>query len=209
MRYIATKILPPNCLPMKKLASLFLLFSIVFASAQSAEEVQRVMNSTNMQQIAAFIKKYPHHDKTPALQAKLISLVKGGSSSYAKPKVETLTPKKLENKVAAAKPAAKYASSKNPTPAPAHVKRTEDVLNHLMNSTANSSEAYVLIKNASKCDMMVKFSGRKFYNLTVPARNENYVLINKGNYTLSTSVCDAKYNSKKNITKDLIITLGQ
>ena len=100
---------------MKKIVSLFLLLTLVITHAQSADEVERVMNSTNMQQVAGFIKKYPKHQKTPALQAKLISMVKGGSSSYAKPKIESLTPRKLETKVATSKPAAKYASAKKPT----------------------------------------------------------------------------------------------
>jgi hypothetical protein len=54
----------------------------------------------------------------------------------------------------------------------------------------------------------VKISGKKFYNLDVPAKNQNYILVDKGYYTLTTSVCDAKYSSVKNINKDIVVTLN-
>ena len=64
------------------------------------------------------------------------------------------------------------------------------------------------IVNKSKCNLIVKISGKRFYNLNVPANNENFILIDKGSYTVTTSVCDAKYSSNKNIGKDIVITLN-
>jgi hypothetical protein len=49
---------------------------------------------------------------------------------------------------------------------------------------------------------------KKFYNLTVPANGQNYILVDKGSYNVSTSICDATYNQNKAFTKDLIITLN-
>jgi hypothetical protein len=38
---------------------------------------------------------------------------------------------------------------------------------------------------------------KKFYNLTVPANGQNYILVDKGSYNVSTSICDATYNQIK------------
>ena len=71
-------------------------------------------------------------------------------------------------------------------------KRTEDLLNHLFNTDPSSRTAYVQIVNKSKCSLIVKISGKKYYNLDVPANNQNFLLVDKGSYTIPTSVCDAK-----------------
>ena len=88
-------------------------------------------------------------------------------------------------------------------------KRTADLLTHMFSNDPNSKEAYVQIVNKSKCNLIVKISGKKFYNLTVPANNQNFILLDKGNYTLTSSICDAKYSSSKSIKGDISITLNQ
>ena len=37
--------------------------------------------------------------------------------------------------------------------------------------------------------------------------NDNYILVPKGKYVITTSVCDAKYSSSKDISQDVEITL--
>lgn len=56
--------------------------------------------------------------------------------------------------------------------------------------------------------LIVKISGKKYYNLTVPAKGENFILVDKGEYVMTTSVCDAKYSSLKKITQDIEIALN-
>jgi hypothetical protein len=56
--------------------------------------------------------------------------------------------------------------------------------------------------------LVVKISGKKYYNLDVPAKGDNFVLIEKGDYVVTTSVCDAKYSSLKKINKDIEIQLN-
>lgn len=87
-------------------------------------------------------------------------------------------------------------------------KRTAAMLTHLFNNDLNKNEAYVNIKNRSACNLIVKISGKKYYNLTVPARGENFILVDKGEYVMTTSVCDAKYSSVKKITQDIEIALN-
>lgn len=87
-------------------------------------------------------------------------------------------------------------------------KRTAAMLTHLFNNDLNKNEAYVNIKNRSACNLIVKISGKKYYNLTVPAKGENFILVDKGEYVMTTSVCDAKYSSVKKITQDIEIALN-
>lgn len=87
-------------------------------------------------------------------------------------------------------------------------KRRAAMLTHLFNNDINKSEAYINIKNRSSCNLIVKISGKKYYNLTVPAKGENFILVDKGEYIMTTSVCDAKYSSVKKITQDIEIALN-
>lgn len=87
-------------------------------------------------------------------------------------------------------------------------KRRAAMLTHLFNNDVNKNEAYINIKNRSACNLIVKISGKKYYNLTVPAKSENFILVDKGEYIMTTSVCDAKYSSVKKITQDIEIALN-
>ncbi|UWX60275.1 hypothetical protein N0B40_17985 [Chryseobacterium oranimense] len=87
-------------------------------------------------------------------------------------------------------------------------KKTAAMLTHLFNNDMNKNEAYVNIKNRSSCNLVVKISGKKYYNLTVPAKGQNFILIDKGEYVLTTMVCDAKYSSIKKVTQDIEIALN-
>lgn len=87
-------------------------------------------------------------------------------------------------------------------------KKTAAMLTHLFNNDINKNEAYVNIKNRSSCNLIVKINGKKYYNLSVPARGENFILVDKGEYILTTMVCDAKYSSLKKITQDIEIALN-
>lgn len=103
--------------------------------------------------------------------------------------------------------AAKSAGSSAKGPSEAN-KKTAAMLTHLFNNDINKNEAYINIKNRSSCNLIVKISGKKYYNLSVPARGENFILIDKGEYVLTTMVCDAKYSSLKKITQDIEIALN-
>ncbi|MBB6372687.1 DUF6759 domain-containing protein [Chryseobacterium shigense] len=87
-------------------------------------------------------------------------------------------------------------------------KKTAAMLTHLFNNDINKNEAYVNIKNKSSCNLVIKISGKKYYNLTVPAKGQNFILIDKGEYVLTTMVCDAKYSSIKKVTQDIEIALN-
>lgn len=189
---------------MKKYFYFFALFLSVFSLAQSNVSVAQVENSTDPQVIATFIKSNPNHPKTPEFKRKLIAVINNNKSAsqqtkVAKPSVKSINTAKLSSAIK--KDVAKDGTNDK------H-KRTADLLNHLFNSDPSSKTAYVQIINRSKCNLIVKISGKRFYNLDIPAKNQNFILVDKGTYNLTTSVCDAKYSSTKNIGKDIVVTLN-
>ena len=191
---------------MKKIYLLLILLSFHLMLAQkkkvstskTAEKItaQQAQMSNDPVVIAAFIKANPDDPNLPDLKIKLIELITPADDAKAKPKVEVLTKTKLSKEIKQS-----GVSDKS--------KQAARVLNHLFDNNPNKSEAYVQIVNKSKCNMILKFSGKnKFYNLNVSANNKNYILIEKGKYELTTSICDFKYAQSKNIHKDIAITLG-
>lgn len=177
---------------------LFLILG-VFTFAQTKYTAEQVEKSTDPKVIANFIKYNPDHPKTPLFKQKLYSLIIDGDSKAAKPAVVPLSTEKLKTEVKKDVKTGKTDAS---------TQKTVDLLNHLFSNDPNRREAYVVIKNLSKCNMIVKITGKKFYNLDVKARDQSYILVDKGNYTLTTTICDAKYSSVKNINKDISITLN-
>lgn len=194
---------------MRFVISIFLIFSFCFSYSQSKYTAEQAEKSTNPQVIANFIKNNPTDPKTPMLKQKLMALITApagsapsapsGSSKPPVPKIKPLTPTKLEKEIK--KDIATDANSE-------HTKRTVDLLNHLFNEDPHSKTAYLMIKNNSKCNLVVKISGKKYYNLDVQANNQNYILLDKGKYTFNSTVCGAVYNAVKDVQKDLEIDLN-
>lgn len=189
---------------MKKYFYFLALFISFLACAQSKYSVAEVEKSTDPQVIANFIKFNPDHPKTPEFKRKLFSVINSNKSTsqqakVAKPTVKPISTEKLQTAIK--RDVSKDGSNDK------H-KRTAALLNHLFNTDPSSKTAYVQIVNRSKCNLIVKISGKKFYNLDVPANNQNFLLVDKGTYTMTTSVCDAKYSSTKNIGKDIVVTLN-
>jgi hypothetical protein len=178
--------------------------------------------------IAGFIKQNPGHEKNDKLKRKLIEMIMADNSIEAKPIIKPLSKNKIEKivsnnelnkgknlasntKTATPERTVKYASmgstSKKSEPSE-EAKKTASYLTHLFNNDPNDNEAYINIKNKSKCRLIVKISGKKYYNLDVPANGQNFVMVEKGDYVLTTSVCDAKYSSLKKVTRDIEIQLN-
>lgn len=191
---------------MNRLYIFFMLiaFSLAFSQKKPVNKNEDIITaeyaemSNDQQVIATFIKANPDHPKTPELRSKLLSLIGVPKNDVeAKPKVQPLTAGRV---VKEAKREAKRGTS-------AESNQAARVLTHLFNNDPNKREAYVEIMNRSKCNIIVKFNGKKFYNLNVNANTKNYILVDKGAYTLTTDVCDSKYSSSKNIVRDISLTL--
>ena len=181
-----------------KLLLLILLVFSTFLFSQTSQELDKAMLSKDPKVIADFIKKYPHNKNSAFLQRKLNSMT-GSGNAAAKPSIQPLNAEKLEKQVE------KSEAKGEPD---AKAKRTAEVLTHLFNNDPNKKDAYVLIRNKSECNLIVKFEGKKFYNLDVPKMGENYILVQKGTYRITTMICNAQYASVKNVTQDIEINLN-
>lgn len=181
--------------------------------------------------VAGFLKQNPGHAKTDYFKRKLIQIIMASNSPEAKPTIKPLSEDKVKQMIlennslnnsktlasntGSATPArtVNYAgvtagSSKKVAAPSEQNKRTAAMLTHLFNNDPMDKEAYINIKNRSKCNLIVKINGKKYYNLDVPANGQNFLLVEKGEYILTTMVCDAKYSSLKKINKDIEIELN-
>ena len=182
--------------------------------------------------VAGFLKQNPGHAKTDYFKRKLMQIVMASNSPEAKPTIKPLSENKVKqlvldnslnkSKALASSPTdvatpertVNYASvatpgsSKKAAGSSEQNKRTAAMLTHLFNNDPMEKEAYINIKNRSKCNLIVKINGKKYYNLDVPANGQNFLLVEKGEYILTTMVCDAKYSSLKKINKDIEIELN-
>lgn len=182
---------------MKKI---FLLLLLTIGFSAFSQSVFEAKTSTDRAVVEKFIRNNPNHPAVAELKKKLPSLSYGGSSTIAKPTITQMTEKKIEKTSTVGTTAAKGEPSEQ-------AKNTAAVLTNLFNNDPNKKEAIIQFVNKSKCILVIKISGKKFYNLSVPANGQNYILVEKGNYNVSTSICDAIYNQNKAFTKDVIITL--
>ncbi|MPS73138.1 MAG: hypothetical protein E2590_08285 [Chryseobacterium sp.] len=209
---------------MKKI--FLLLFFLVSICTFSQVSVFEAKSTKDRGIVEKFIRDNPKHPAVPELKKRALTLRYLGTDQAAKPTITQMTEKKIEK-------TSKIGTTEDPnTPEPTkttitktetpekvkgsntkvepsqQAKNTAALLTSLFNNNPNKKEAIVQIVNKSACNLVVKISGKKFYNLTVPSNGQNYILVDKGSYNMSTSICDAIYNQNKAITKDIIITLN-
>lgn len=178
--------------------------------------------------IAGFLKQNPGHARTDFFKKRLITIIMADNSPEAKPTIKPLSKDKIEKIVSNSELnkgknlstdtkntvtpernvtyASMGSSSKKAEPSDKS-KKTASMLTHLFNNDPSDKEAYINIRNKSNCRLIVKISGKKYYNLDVPAKGQNFLMVEKGEYVLTTMVCDAKYSSLKKINKDIEIQL--
>lgn len=91
-------------------------------------------------------------------------------------------------------------------------KVTAEVLTYLLNeSDSREPRTAVVIENKSNCDMifrMVRLDSDLIYNLPVARNSKNQFVVQKGNYTLKSKICNANYYSQKNISEPLLLKLS-
>ena len=87
-----------------------------------------------------------------------------------------------------------------------------EVLTYLLNdSDPQEKSTAAVIENTSSCNIIVRLVGiqsNQIYNLPISRNSKNQFVILKGNYTLKSNICGAKYYSQKNITDPLILKLS-
>lgn len=190
---------------MKKNFTIF-FFSLILSSCAVQESHEDILKSTKISEIEDYLSKaHPEDPKKHILKSKLIALknsewTKG--AAYAKPMevrpVISEIPLNIKNK--GSNESEEFKNLLNETSA-SHKEKTVKLLNTMLDQNINSKEAILLFKNNSDCNLVLRINGEKFYNLAVPSHNENFIVLEKGNYSITSDVCDVKYFSTKNIIK--------
>ena len=87
-----------------------------------------------------------------------------------------------------------------------------EVLTYLLNdSDPQEKSTAAVIENTSSCNIILRLVGiqnNQIYNLPISRNSKNQFVILKGNYTLKSNICGAKYYSQKNILEPLILKLS-
>ena len=167
---------------MKKTILLLFGFLSTGIFAQSQYTVEQTEKSNDPKVVANFIINYPNHPKTPEFRRKLARL--GSSSSSA----QTSTSHQSNS----------YRSHQE----------TAEEATRILNGSSKGNSAYVTVKNLSKCPIVVNFTGKSSYNMSVPANSTGRMSLNKGSYTISSVVCGGKYQQSRSIQADYQLTLG-
>jgi hypothetical protein len=201
---------------MKKKILNFFFFGLMLSSCACASNGDRsdILKSTNINEIEEYLgKTHPEDPKKRILKQRIIALKNAGWTKGAKnAKPMEARPVFMELPDHSSK---KINSETNQDifkklmaeTSDEHREKTKTLLNNMFNEDINHNEAVLLLKNNSDCDLVLEISGKKFYNLAIPAKGENFIVLNKDLYTFSGNVCDVKYQSSKDIRKSLVVVL--
>lgn len=196
-----------------------LIISVLFVLISSISYAQKsssknILKSTNIQEIEEYLRTcHPEDPKKSVLKPKLIALkneewTKGKKD--AKPMEARPVITEIPNSVmkdANSKDAEDFKRLISETKK-SHKEKTVKLLNAMINEDISKKEVILLLKNNSDCNLVLRIEGKDFYNMAIPAHGENFIVINKGSYTLNSNVCDVKYNSQKSIKKNMFLTIN-
>ena len=200
---------------MKKNILLVLMLSFFACkNANTASTFHHILESKDINEIENYLKNiHPDDPKKNILKSKLIALKnaewtkgqKNAKPMEARPMISEIPNGALKkpNSDEAEEFKRLIASSSIE-----HKEKTVKLLNAMFNEDINSKEIILLFRNQSDCNLVLKIQGKDFYNMAVPAKGENFIVINKGTYTLQGNVCDVVYSSKKDINKSLFLTIS-
>lgn len=188
------------------------LFSCKSTSAKSSS--QNILESTDIKEIENYLATtYPDDPKRSVLKPKLIAL-KNAEWTKGKKNAKPMEARPIISEIpsdAIRKPNSEEAEEFKrliASTSQEHKDKTVKLLNAMFNEDINSKEVILLFKNQSDCNLVLKIQGKDFYNMAVPAKGENFIVINKGTYTLTGNVCDVVYSSKKELNKSLFLTIN-
>ena len=204
---------------MKKIFVIVLILTIfkIFQSCKTVEndKYPQILETKNISLIEDFLKNSNKNDPRRMIMKSRVIALKNAELEQktikarqfiAKP-IYTDIPKNLMTNPNSTE-AEEFKKLMNPNTTEEHKKKTVKLLNAMFDQDITSKEIILMIQNKSDCNMILRIEGNSFYNLAIPSKGENTLILPKGDYKLSSNVCDVKYSSSKNITKNMMVTLG-
>lgn len=199
---------------MKKKFLTILLFTFLIPSfAYAQKKSKEILKSTNIKEIEEYLKTaHPDDPKRSVLKPKLIALknaewtkgAKNAKPMEARPVITDIPNRFMRNSSSADAEEFKKLIAET---SDQHKEKTVKLLNAMFDEDITRKEAVLLFRNNSDCNIILRIEGKDFYNLAVPAHGENFIVINKGSYSLNSNVCDVKYNSQKDIKKSIFVVI--
>lgn len=199
---------------MKKKFLTILFFTFLIPGFTYAQKSSKdILKSTNIKEIEEYLKTaHPDDPKKSVLKPKLIALknaewTKGASTAKpmeARPVIADIPKNAMKDPNS--NEAEEFKRLMAETSAE-HKEKTAQLLNTILNEDITKKESILLFKNNSDCNIVLRVEGKDYYNLAVPARGENFIIVNKGSYTLKSTICDMKYFSQKDIKRSIFVTI--
>lgn len=84
---------------------------------------------------------------------------------------------------------------------------TAQVLNEMLGNDQSDVLSLLLVKNISACNMILRVEGKTNYNVPIPANGQNAIMVEKGLYQLKGNVCELRYESQKDLNKNLLVAI--
>lgn len=196
----------------KFLTTLLFIFLVpVLTPAQKKNK--DILKSTNTKEIEEYLKNaHPEDPKRSVLKPKLIALknaewTKGAKTAKpmeARPVITDIPNRFMRNSSSDDAEEFKKLIAEN---SDQHKDKTAKLLNTMFDEDITRKEAVLLFRNNSDCNIILRIEGKDFYNLAVPAHGENFIVLNKGSYSLNSNICDVKYTSNKDIKKSIFVAI--
>ena len=198
-----------------KANTIVFVLGFVGCFAQQNIKTKDIIKSFNIKEIEQFIATaHPDDPRTPILKKRRIQLkneewVKGRAT--AKPMAARTSQEVVEKPIIIDSTAIyeqEFITLRTKEKSE-HKESTVSLLNTLFDNQKKSPDVAILIKNNSKCNIIVNLQGDQNYSVAIPKEDNNTLVVKKGNYTFTSQICDTKYNSLKTIQKSTLITLNE
>lgn len=88
--------------------------------------------------------------------------------------------------------------------------RAAEAATQFLNDDSENANAAVLFRNQSQCNTIISVSGANYYKkLPVPKGGINYLILKKGSYHFSSTLCRAQYCSSKILSESIEISISE
>lgn len=185
---------------MKKIVAILISIVCVVGCKSAKIEIANILESKDINELKSYIESHPKDKDIAFLKQKLIALQVSQNPTKVvipKPVVKSITEQEADEFIKLME-----------LDKAQHATKTVNMLNQMFNTDVSSKDALIIVTNNSDCNLILRIQGKSFFNLAVPAKGENSVVIPYDTYVFSGHLCDATYTSTKIIKKNLSVVLG-
>ncbi|MBW8359325.1 MAG: hypothetical protein K0M63_05925 [Weeksellaceae bacterium] len=86
---------------------------------------------------------------------------------------------------------------------------TAESVDLLLNENPVDNRISLLVNNNTDCNIILRFSGDQSYSLPIRKNFRNFIVIEKGNYSVGANLCNSRYVSSKTLTQSINITISE